>query len=1387
MILTTSSANSNAAVIANEIAAVGSTVVAPVIATTHNANSNAAVIAKDIAAVGSTVIAPVIAPTNNANSNASVIAKVSRTVVAPVVARTSSVNSNASVIENEIAAVGSTVAAPVVARTNNANSNAAVIARDTAAVGRTVVAPAIAPTSTANSNAAVIAKDIAKVGSTAGVGVQRKRTPAKTFDEQFDLLKEFKEQHGHCKPGKTDVSLNNWCSNVKYAYRSFQRGDNKGIKINEERIRRLEEIGFPFSAIHEDAVKASIIAAEDVNSNVSDVQNGTEKDDTAKADSSGADENPVQLDQRIEALKIFKEQHGHCNATGGLGTWCRAVRNAHNSLQRAGIRMEEDLLRRLEEIGFDFNPEQKSQGGQPKRKTSKAFDVHFEALKEFKKQHGHCKPGKTDIALNAWCSNVRYAYRSLQRGESKGIKLDEEHIRRLEQIGFQFDLVNSTIPFSGNTSPKLDSAADGVMASKQVAFPKPVWTTIEKDTAKADVTGAETALKYDANINMPTIEHGTTGDGSAVDVVMTSTDKANSNISAIHEDAVKASITAAEDVNSNVSDVQNGTEKDDTAKADSSGADENPVQLDQRIEALKIFKEQHGHCNATGGLGTWCRAVRNAHNSLQRAGIRMEEDLLRRLEEIGFDFNPEQKSQRGQHKRKAFDEQFDLLKEFKKQHGHCKPGKTDVSLNNWCSNVKYAHRSLQRGESKGIKLDEERIRRLEQIGFHFDSIKIPNPGSPGVEKIRSSRGSFDKNLEDLRKFKEIHGHCNPSKQDDGSLGQWCANIRAAYGYKQRGESKKGMKLDDDRIRRLEEMGFLMLPTNCRRRSTSPHITHDVDHGFDLRLQELRAYKKENGHCNPRICGRNLNYASLTNWCCNLRSAYKCMQSGQPSKGLRLTNYRIRCLDDMGFQWTIRGAKGSSPVETMDNNLQTPDTQLQQVSISVSIIPEQKLGVSMMKNVETSGYEVMALSKESPLVGALNVGDIITHLNDQRLCVLDDEQVQEMMQRNSERGGEIRVLFSRKNLWKELLLDRSSRSIECPSSFTTLGLVLRYSQACKGLVVFHVSDSSPFQGKMKEGDAITHLNSTSLAQCLPPEFVAKIRSSTEKESILSVSRVKDFENVKEFCARQKKKKIPVFKDSENIYRGAGNIAFTGRMTVEGLIVTKIDSSSMESEPFRVGDLILKIDGNTASNSFVNFSDNQVHEIVFRSLDTNPMPLSQSSREGGGDGTLESEPLSQSSKEGGGDGNLEVELVIAPKSIESVFLPSEMPNIKIASLPVCHAFIVNDTESEAKADEKNKNLQETARRKNLRKRKIRTAGKTAKRRKAPVYSGISVDFGGGWTEEVYKKDSDGSKYKYWFSPVKKYRFRTKKSVRLFEDALTRCNNEDEAFEMIKKSLR
>ena len=538
----------------------------------------------------------------------------------------------------------------------------------------------------------------------------------------------------------------------------------------------------------------------------------------------------------------------------------------------------------------------------------------------------------------------------------------------------------------------------------------------------------------------------------------------------------------------------------------------------------------------------------------------------------------------------------------------------------------------------------------------------------------------------------------------------------------------------------------------------------------------------------------------------------CKVDNPASKGLRLTDYRIRCLDDMGFRWTNRDAKGSSsPVETMDNKTQTPDTQLQQVSISVSMRPEQKLGVSMIKNVETSGYEVMSMSKESPLVGTLNVGDTITHLNDQHLYVLNDEEVKEMMKKNSERGGEIRVLFSRKNLWKELSIDGSSRSIECPFSFTSLGLVLRYSQACKGLVVFHVSDSSPLHGKMKEGDAITHLNSTSLAQCLPPEFVAKIRSSTEKENMLTVSRVKYFEKVKEFCSRQMKGGIPVYKDSDKIYRGAGSIAFTGRMTVEGLLVTKIDSNSMESESLKVGDLVLKIDGNTARNSFletgltsINFSDNQVHEIVFRSLDTNPMPLSQSSREGGEDGNLELEtkapdisldtnpmPLSQSSREGGEDGNLELETnapdIVTPKSIESVFLPSEMPNIRITSLPVCHAFIVNDAESEAKADEKNKNLQQTARRKNLRKRKIRTAGKTAKRRKAPVSSGISEDFPGGWTEEVYKKGTDGSKYKYWFSPVKKYRFRTKKSVSLFEDALSRCNNEDEAYEMIKKSLR
>ena len=88
-----------------------------------------------------------------------------------------------------------------------------------------------------------------------------------------------------------------------------------------------------------------------------------------------------------------------------------------------------------------------------------------------------------------------------------------------------------------------------------------------------------------------------------------------------------------------------------------------------------------------------------------------------------------------------------------------------------------------------------------------------------------------------------------------------------------------------------------------------------------------------------------------------------------------------------------------------------------------------------------------------------------------------------------------------------------------------------------------------------------------------------------------------------------------------------------------------------------------------------------------------------------------------------------------------------------------------------------------------RRIQSTCKTVKKRKSPIQRSAAVDLPCGWTEEVYERGgSEKTTYKYWYSPIMKYKFRAKKSAQLFIDALSKSGDDEmKAFDIVKESLR
>ena len=262
---------------------------------------------------------------------------------------------------------------------------------------------------------------------------------------------------------------------------------------------------------------------------------------------------------------------------------------------------------------------------------------------------------------------------------------------------------------------------------------------------------------------------------------------------------------------------------------------------------LVAYKDEHGHCNVPQttvyrgeNLGTWVNDQRTRKNLLS-------EDRIRRLEDIGFVWDLLEAQ---------WEEMFGLLVAYKDKHGDCNvPAKEEYrgeNLGIWVN--------TQRQSKKKDNLSTERFQRLEGIGFVWDP--------------------FDAQWEEmfglLIAYKDEHGHCDvplSTVYRGENLGSWVQHRRA---------DKKNGELSEDRIKRLDEIGF---------------VWDVLEAAWEEMFGLLVAYKDEHGDCNmPQTTVYR--GESLGIWVGTQRKAKR--------KG-NLSAKHIRRLENIGFVWDVSEA------------------------------------------------------------------------------------------------------------------------------------------------------------------------------------------------------------------------------------------------------------------------------------------------------------------------------------------------------------------------------------------------------------------------------------------------------------------------------------------------
>jgi hypothetical protein len=272
----------------------------------------------------------------------------------------------------------------------------------------------------------------------------------------------------------------------------------------------------------------------------------------------------------------------------------------------------------------------------------------------------------------------------------------------------------------------------------------------------------------------------------------------------------------------------------------------------ERIEQLKHFKEQHGHCEvglaASDGddLLGWAGRQR----SLMACG-KMDADRKAQLDALGFSWT-------GKIDRR-WEEIYERLKQY-----HTANGDSDVPAK-WKEDPKLASwLSAQRQRRKSGQMSDEELRLLDSLGVTWKSRDV---------------GTWEDRLAEVAAFKAKNGHCEiPLKYPENpKLGRFVNSMRT---------QRNSGKLSADRIAKLDALGFLWVS------SRKALIDGDgISAEWQARFDELLRHKQTHGNCDvPAKWPEN---PQLGNWV---------SQQRQLQKSGAIKPERQRRLEEIGFDW-----------------------------------------------------------------------------------------------------------------------------------------------------------------------------------------------------------------------------------------------------------------------------------------------------------------------------------------------------------------------------------------------------------------------------------------------------------------------------------------------------
>jgi hypothetical protein len=719
--------------------------------------------------------------------------------------------------------------------------------------------------------------------------------PARDFDaqwrEQFEALKRFYEQHGHCcVPGRGDTAmkrLHAWIGTQRLAC-------GKG-RLKEWRRRLLDEIGFVWSgraALEQRWEKrfAELVefkqrhghclvsdSLDRALSNWVKIQRATRArlsperrrrlDEVGfvwKVAYNGNPEFEARFDRRLAELRRFKEQYGHCDVAYRFRGWTKLAEWV--SYLRARWRqaaLSPQRIRQLEEVGL-------TRERVPREYPDPVWEARFAELVEFKRRTGHCSVPQGRVApelrqLAKWLCH--------QRTRGRGGKMPASQQQRLDEIGVSWD-VNAArweerfaklaafirkhghCRITGSHDPALAYWITSLRArrqrlpAEQVRRLNEIGFAWEKTGPASPVLEAQWEKKFAAVL---AVREQTGG----WDIPWSHPQAATLRLWIMQQrgQARRGKVPAHR--LQRLEQAGFPFNVDMRARLD--------AQWKGRFAELQAFQQEHGHCNVPNQsryrhLRLWTGLQRNFGNR-----GRLQPDRRRRLDELGFVWN----------RIEALWERFySELAAFQRAHGHCcVPVKGHEGLHSW----------VFRQRHQRERLSPERRQRLDDLGFEWQA----------PHRVSHSDPTWESHLAHLIAFHAGHGHWEVPHgyADDPGLQFWVWQQRKLH---QRG------RLAEHRRRKLEEAGFTFaMPDRKqharRRQIEKAGLRATFDEGAEAQLWEQRfgdliAFHHRHGRANVTCSDPD---RVLYGWILEQRRLHK---AG------RLDAARRQRLEQLGFSW-----------------------------------------------------------------------------------------------------------------------------------------------------------------------------------------------------------------------------------------------------------------------------------------------------------------------------------------------------------------------------------------------------------------------------------------------------------------------------------------------------